>query len=82
MYQLVTSLAPSTVFFDKVVEKKLGPLTLWQPDILSINWVTIVLSLIAALALFRGRIGLGWTLLLNGSLAFSWYYFLPYIDYI
>lgn len=61
------------VFFGSVVEQHFGVLRIWWPDLLSVNPLPIVLSIICALTLLRLHLGLAWTLAIAGGLAFGWH---------
>jgi chromate transporter len=43
------------VLFATVTAQKLGPLTLWSPNLATLDWRVLVLTLICAIALFIGR---------------------------
>ena len=60
------------VFFGTVDAEVIGPLTLWLPDLGSIDWLSLSLALIAAAALLWRHLGLGWTLALTGGLSLAW----------
>ena len=61
------------VFFGKVTQETAGPFTLLRPEIATLDWPTLVLAAVAALALLRFRIGLGWVLALTSGLALGWH---------
>jgi chromate transporter len=61
------------VFFGTVTSISAGPLTLWLPELSTINWPAVVLAVVAALALLRFHAGVAWTLVLVGSLALGWH---------
>jgi len=61
------------VFFATVTPATLGPLTLWVPDLATIDWRIVVLSIVSGIALLGLRIGLAWTLLLAAGLALGWH---------
>ena len=61
------------VFFAKVEPIKAGPLTLWLPDLASIDLAAVMLALIAGVALLRLHLGLAWTLALAGGLSLAWH---------
>ena len=46
------------VFFGSVKRQQLGPAQLWIPDISSINWLVVALSVMCGVLLFRFQIGL------------------------
>ncbi|MGI9502163.1 MAG: chromate efflux transporter [Geminicoccaceae bacterium] len=60
------------VFFANVEKSALGPLTLWLPNIASIDWLSVALALIAAAAILWRHLGLAWTLSLTGGLSLIW----------
>ncbi len=61
------------VFFGTVNPMGVGPLTLWVPDIATLDWAAVALAAISALALFRFHLSLAWTLALAGGLALVWH---------
>ncbi len=61
------------VFFGTVNSAEVGPLTLWLPDIATLDWAAVALAALAALALFRLHLSLAWTLALTGGLALAWH---------
>ena len=61
------------VFFVTVTKTAAGPLTLWLPEMTTLDWRAVVLAAIAALALLRFHIGLAWVLALSGGLALGWH---------
>lgn len=61
------------VFFDKVTYVEVGPLGLWTPDPATLDWRVVTLAVISGVALLRFHVGLAWTLLLAGGLAFMWH---------
>jgi chromate transporter len=61
------------VFFATVNATTWGPLTLWVPDLATLDWRIVTLSVISGVALLRFHIGLAWTLLLAGGLALGWH---------
>ncbi|MDK3074189.1 chromate efflux transporter [Sedimentitalea sp. JM2-8] len=52
------------VFFDKIVERTVGPMSFPQPDVLSLNLPALGLTGLAAVALMRLRLGMAATLAL------------------
>ena len=60
------------VFFGDVEAKPFGPLTLWLPDIGTIDWLSLTLAIVAGVALLRLHVGLAWTLALSGGLSLIW----------
>ncbi len=65
------------VFFGTVDKTVAGPLTLWIPDVRTLDWVALALAAISALALFRFHLSLAWTLALAAGLALAWHMLLP-----
>jgi chromate transporter len=63
------------VFFATVTPTTWGPLTLWVPDLATLDWRIVALSIVSGVALLRFHIGLAWTLLLAGGLALGWHLF-------
>lgn len=61
------------VFFGTVNSVDAWPLTLWVPDIATLDWVAVTLAALSALALFRFHLNLAWTLTLAGGLALVWH---------
>lgn len=61
------------VFFATVTPTTIGPLTLWIPELATLDWRVVVLASISGLALLYFHIGLAWTLLLAGGLALGWH---------
>ncbi|MEL6963095.1 MAG: chromate efflux transporter [Pseudomonadota bacterium] len=61
------------VFFAKVDPVAAGPLTLWMPDLATIDWLPVVLAIIAALGLLRFHLGLAWVLAITGGLSLAWH---------
>ena len=61
------------VFFGSVTRTALGPFTLWRPEVATLDWLTLALAAVAALALLRFHLGLAWTLALAGGLALGWH---------
>ena len=61
------------VFFETVNATTWGPLTLWVPDLATLDWRIVTLSVISGVALLQFHIGLAWTLLLAAGLALGWY---------
>lgn len=62
------------VFFAKTTLIEFGLLKLWTPDLATLNWRVVVLSVISGAALLRFHLGLAWTLLLAGGLALAWHF--------
>lgn len=46
------------VLFAKVTVRKLGPVTIWQPDLASVNWYSLMLSAVCAVLLLKLHWGL------------------------
>ncbi|MGI9416575.1 MAG: chromate efflux transporter [Geminicoccaceae bacterium] len=65
------------VFFGEVDARALGPLTLWLPDLGTIDPLSVALAVIAAVALLRHHLGLAWTLTMTGGLALAWHLVAP-----
>ncbi|MEZ5935774.1 MAG: chromate efflux transporter [Alphaproteobacteria bacterium] len=61
------------VFFGVVEAVPFGPLTLWLPDLGSIDGLSVILALVAAAALLWRHLGLAWTLALSGGLSLVWH---------
>lgn len=61
------------VFFGKVDAQLFGPLTLWLPEIASLDVLSLVLALVAAATLLWFQLGLAWTLALAGGLSLIWH---------
>ena len=57
------------VFFDTVEKIKIGPLTLWQPDITSINPEVAALAVLSGYLLLKRHWNVVWVLSLSGLLA-------------
>ena len=57
------------VFFQEVVSLKVGLITIWSPNIITTEWSTVLLSLLAALILIRFNIGIGKTIFIMGILS-------------
>jgi len=53
------------VFFEQVTLQNYGPLVVWQPELSSLNWQVIVLSLICAILMFRFHWGISRVLILS-----------------
>ena len=62
------------VLFAEVRDVSLGMLTLHLPVLATVSWPAVVLSLIAAIALFRFKIGMIWTLALCCGLGVLYHY--------
>ncbi len=61
------------VLFAKVAKTTIGPLTLWIPELASVDLPALVFAAIAALALLRLHLSLAWTLALSAGLALGWH---------
>lgn len=61
------------VFFAEVSSISAGPLTLWMLDFATIDALSVILAMIAALALLRLHLGLAWTLVITGGLSLAWH---------
>ena len=57
------------VFFKKVSKYEIGPLVIWKPHILTLDWTTVFLSLLSAFLLLYLKIGIGKTLLVTGGIS-------------
>ena len=68
------------VFFATVAETPVGSLTLWVPDIATLDWRVVALAAASGFALLRFRIGLAWTLALSAGLAFAWHLVAPVVS--
>ncbi len=61
------------VFFGQVEARPWGPMTLWIPDVSTIDPLAVALAMVAAVALLRLHLGLAWTLAFTGGLALLWH---------
>ncbi len=52
------------VFFADVTRETIGPMTLWLPDISSIDWRVVILSSLCGFLLLKRHMALGWVLLI------------------
>ena len=61
------------VLFGKVIETKAGPLTLWQPELLTLDWRVLVLAVISGVLLLKLHWNVLWVLLVAaiGGVALS-----------
>ncbi len=57
------------VFFDTVTKSTLGPLTLWQPTLTSINPTVAALAFLSGYLLLKRHWNVVWVLFLSGALA-------------
>jgi len=57
------------VFFQTVVSLKVGVLTIWSPDITTVEWPTVLMSILATLILGQFNIGIGKTIFIMGTLS-------------
>lgn len=57
------------VFFDIVTKSNLGPLTLWQPTLASINPTVAALAILSGYLLLKRHWNVVWVLFLSGALA-------------
>ncbi len=55
------------VMFANVTRQTVGPLTLWQPELASIDWRVPVLSLLSAVLLLRLHWGIGRVLAISAA---------------
>ena len=53
------------VFFNEVTLQVYGPFVLWQPEMASLDWSVIALTLLSALMLFRFHWNVSWVLALS-----------------
>ncbi len=53
------------VFFEQVTMQNYGPLVVWQPELSSLNWQVVVLSLICAILMFRFHWGISRVLIFS-----------------
>jgi chromate transporter len=67
------------VLFGEVREVAAYGLQLHMPVLATIDWAAVVLSLIAAVAIFRLKFGMVWTLALCCALGVAWHYLAPLI---
>jgi chromate transporter len=63
------------VLFGHVTETWKGSLRLYLPDLASVNWVAVVLTLLAIWLMFWRHIGIITTLAISGGLALAWHAF-------
>ena len=59
------------VFFAKVTPTNYGPVTLWQPDLTSLNWQVVVLSCLCGLLLLKFHWGITRVLIISAATAFG-----------
>ncbi|GJM00707.1 MAG: chromate transporter [Methyloligella sp.] len=59
------------VFFVKVIPTSYGPVTLWQPDLSSLNWQVVALSCLCGLLLLKFHWGITRVLLTSATVAFG-----------
>jgi chromate transporter len=52
------------VLFGKVTETKAGPLTLWQPELITLDWRVLILAAISGLLLLKLHWNVLWVLLI------------------
>lgn len=52
------------VLFQEVIRADYGPLTLWMPDLASLDTRALMLSMLCGVLLLRLKLGLGWVLLI------------------
>jgi chromate transporter len=60
------------VFFQTVEPVVFGPLTLWRPELATIEWGAVILATVAALALFVCHLSLPVMLALAAALGLGW----------
>lgn len=63
------------VFFDTVTKSNLGLITLWKPEIASVNPTVTVLAVLSGYLLLKRHWNVVWVLFLSGGLAFLLDYF-------
>ena len=56
------------VLFGRVGTFEVGPLSIASPDLASINWIAVALSILAVLCLFRLKLGILKTLGICGAI--------------
>lgn len=56
------------VFFNEVSRETLGVLTLWAPDLASLNWHVVILAAVCGFLLLRLHMGLGRVLAISAAL--------------
>ncbi len=56
------------VFFASVTQQKYGPVTLWQPDLGTLDWRVVVLSAVCGLLLLKLHWGIGRVLVISAGL--------------
>ncbi len=67
------------VLFGEVRDVEAYGLRLHMPVLSTIDWPALVLSLVAAVAIFRLKLGMVWTLALCCALGVAWHYIAPFI---
>ena len=55
------------VLFGKVTQTKAGPLTLWQPELMTLDWRVVVLAIISGVLLLRLHWNVIWVLLVAAA---------------
>ena len=63
------------VFFAKVTPTSYGPLTLWQPDLATLNWQVLALSILCGVLLLKFHWAITRVLLISAATAFGLSYF-------
>lgn len=59
------------VFFAKVTPTSYGPLTLWQPDLATLNWQVLALSILCGILILKHRLGIVRVLFISAIAAFG-----------
>ncbi|MBO6550125.1 MAG: chromate efflux transporter [Rhizobiales bacterium] len=59
------------VFFAKVTPTSYGPVTLWQPDLATLNWQVVALFILCAVLLLKFHWGITRVLLISAAAAFG-----------
>ncbi|KMK66145.1 chromate efflux transporter [Puniceibacterium sp. IMCC21224] len=52
----------------EVAQSTIGPVTLWRPELASLDWRAAMLSLLCGVLLLRYHLGIGWILMLSAAL--------------
>lgn len=56
------------VIFGTITREQRGALTLWTPELASLDWRALILSLICAILLLRAHMAIGWVLAISAGL--------------
>lgn len=59
------------VFFAKVPPTSYGPVTLWQPDLATLNWQVVALSILCGILILKYRLGIVRVLFISAIAAFG-----------